>query len=768
MSVFLCGQTGNINRGCEAIIRSTVKVLHQRSGDIYLATFAPKDDAAMARELGINLLSYGNYPTQIHRYFCAAWRKVLRRSVCGTGIISKPLYSRMRTDDISLNIGGDTYCYGRPMYSIALNRFTAKKGIRNCLWCCSIEKDVLKGEVLSDLNRYSYIFPREQISYQNLLAAGIPKEKLIQVCDPAFFLDRKEVPLPQGFAPGNTVGLNISECVIGADMPLAYENVLQMARYILDHTDMSICLIPHVYRIEQNRNDWPILNRLFKDLNDKRVSIVAEEYDCEQLKYIISQCRFMVCARTHASIAAYSSQVPTLVLGYSVKSKGIATDLFGTDEKYVIAYQDLKRTEEMTEAFQYIVAHEQQIRQQLHDILPQYKQQLLDAIKHYIVPSLGIPSSICDPELCTGCGACSAVCPKNCIQMKPDAEGFRRPYIDEQSCIHCDRCRKICPSANRKPDNNRVPKVYGAMHKNGAIRMQSSSGGVFTALAEKVIENGGVVFGAAFDENFNVVHKWVHQSDQLTLLQGSKYVQSQIGNTYAQAKSFLEQGKLVLFSGTPCQISGLYAYLGKAYENLFTVDVVCHGVPSPKLWTKYLAYQKKRAAADIAQVSMRSKNSGWKVFSMNIAYANGETYTQALTADPYLKGFLSDLYLRPSCHLCPNRTVHRPSDITLADYWNVNDTCPEKNDDKGISVIMVHSEKGAAWVDQCRDELTVWSTTYEDLLRGNPSTLYSKAMPALRKAFWQDVDRLEIDKLIAKYLGSGVMPKARRIWAKLK
>ncbi len=768
MRIFLCGQTGNINRGCEAIIRSTVKVLEKPHGEVYLATFAPQDDAPMTRELGIHMIPYAKYPTKLHRYFCGGWRKLWKHSVLGTQYTAAPLYARMGRGDICLNIGGDVYCYSRPMQSIALNHFTTKNHIDNYLWCCSIEKSVIHGEVLEDLKRYHRIFAREQITYQNLLSAGIPREKIVKVCDPAFFLGCKEVPLPAGFVRGNTVGINISECVIEPDAPLAYENVLQMARYILEHTDMSICLIPHVYRIAENRNDWPILNRLMQDLNSSRVGIVDQEYDCEQLKYIISQCRFLVCARTHASIAAYSTEVPTLVLGYSVKSRGLAMDLFGTDENYVVTYQELQRKEELTEAFTYIMAHEQQIRQRLQDTLPAYKQQLLDAVAAYIAPHQPKPGSICDREVCSGCGACAAACPTGCIEMKADPEGFLRPCIQEGKCVQCGKCRRVCPVVEPRGDDNREPAVYGAFHKDSAIRAASSSGGVFTALAQAVLREGGVVFGGAFDEHFHVVHKYIDHPDQLEQLRGSKYVQSDMGNAYGQAQEFLKQGRQVLFSGAPCQIEGLQAYLGRDYENLLTVDFVCHGVPSPKLWEKYLQFREKEAGAEVKAVSMRDKSAGWKLFSMGISFADGGVYTQKLTEDFYLRGFLMDLFLRPSCHICPFRKVHRSSDITLADYWNVKENFPEQADDRGVSLVLVHHRRGEALLDACRKELTLWQTDYKDILRGNPSTLRSKPAPKLRSAFMKDADRLPFDKLYQKYCSNRLGAKARRFLAKKK
>lgn len=767
MSYYLCGQTGNTNRGCEAIIRSTVKVLNQRSGDIYVATFAPDRDRAMVRELGINMIPYTGYPTSIHRYACGTLRKIFKKSVVGTGYVTRDLYSHMEADDICLNIGGDTYCYGRPLYSIALTRHNQKQGIDTVLWCCSVEANTIHGELKEDLLRYKYIFAREQLTYQGLLDKGIPKEKVVKVCDPAFFLDRKEVPLPEGFSAGNTVGLNVSECVIKEDGDYVYENVLHMARYILDHTDMSICLIPHVYDIQKNVCDWPILQKIRADLNSDRVCMVEQEYDCEQLKYIISHCRFMVCARTHASIAAYSTEVPTLVLGYSVKSKGIARDLFGTDEKFVVSYTDLTEKHELTDAFVYIMTHEQEIRDCLHDFLPVYKQQLTTAVDTYI-HSVNPRQHICDSNLCSGCGACAIACPRQCITMVCDHEGFLRPQINDDICIHCGKCENICPVANKYSDDGCNPKTFAAVGCEITVREKSSSGGVFYALAKQIIAAGGVVFGAAFDENLAVELTYAESMDDISRLQGSKYVQSRTGNAYVQAKKFLDGGRQVLFTGTPCQIGGLYAYLNREYDNLITQDLVCHGVPSPKLWEHYLQEQETCHDSKVSSVSFRDKRSGWKTYSVTFNFENGDSVSRILTEDAYMKAFLSHVALRPACHECSFKQIHRKSDITLADFWGAEKLCPEKNDNKGISLVMCHSERGERLFAAVKDEMDVWPVNFEEAIKDNLSMVKSSPASRLRPMFMAKLGKTRVFRLVDKYCGSGLASRARRLIAKMK
>lgn len=767
MKYFLCGNTGSVNRGCEAIVRSTVKVLEKRNGDIYLATFAPEQDKKMVSQLGINVLPYASYPTKIHRYFFGLLRKIFKNSLFGLSIIQKPIFSRISQEDISLNIGGDTYCYARPIYSLALNKYTHKKGIKNILWCCSVEKSKINKEILKDLNRYTYIFAREQITVQNLIEAGVDNKKIVKVCDPAFFLDTKQTTLPEGFVAGNTVGINVSEMVINEGNPFVYENVISTIKYILENTDMNVCLIPHVYNIKNNSNDYPILKKIFNEINSQRVSFVDIELDCEQLKYIISKCRFFIGARTHSTIAAYSSGVPTLVLGYSVKSKGIAKDLFGTYEDYVLPYGSLTKANELLSAFKKLVENEEDIKALYNKVLPEYKNQLTTAIQKYIPKQKSEkPFSICEKEICSGCSACAQACPQNAITMTCDEQGFLYPSIDFEKCTNCGICRKLCPCANKNEDDGKNPETYYVINNNQDIRLNSSSGGVFTALAESILENKGVVFGAAFDDEFNVVHKACQTIDELASLRGSKYVESKIGDSYKQAKELLEKGIKVLFTGTPCQIGGLYAYLKKDYDNLYTADFICHGVPSPAVWREYIKLREQRTNSKIKRISFRNKSSGWQRYSVYFEFENGTEYKKVLTGDPYMRGFLAHLYLRPSCSICSFKQKHRKSDITLADFWGVEKIKPEINDDKGISLVMIHSDNGKKLFNAVENKLTFSQTDFDKAIKENTSYYCSSKASPLSKNFYKKFGKMDFKKIIERYLGCGILAKLRRAKAK--
>ena len=266
---------------------------------------------------------------------------------------------------------------------------------------------------------------------------------------------------------------------------------------------------------------------------------------------------------------------------------------------------------------------------------------------------------------CCGCHACVSVCAHRAITMQSDVEGFLYPVVDRDLCTNCGLCEQACPVINQA--SSRKPlKVYAAKSNDEELRRQSSSGGIFTLLAEAVIHEGGVVFGARFDGQWNVVHSWTDTPDGLVAFRGSKYVQSVIGNTYNEAKEFLRQGRKVLFTGTPCQIAGLKKFLRKDYDNLLTVDIICHGVPSPLVWQNYI--DEMRTKGDIVDVSFRDKTYGWAQYAFSLSYVtpsvDASEFLERHTAliprseNVFMRGFLANLYLRPSCYACPSRLTY--------------------------------------------------------------------------------------------------------------
>ena len=358
-----------------------------------------------------------------------------------------------------------------------------------------------------------------------------------------------------------------------------------------------------------------------------------------------------------------------------------------------------------------------------------------------------------DKAQCCGCSACAQVCPKQCIAMEADTEGFLYPRIDEGKCVNCGLCEKTCPILNAKPETDGEPQAYAAYNKNDEQRLNSSSGGLFALLAEQTIRAGGVVFGAEMTVDCRSVHHVpVDTLDALPRLRGSKYLQSNVEKTYVQAKSCLEDGRNVLYSGTPCEIEGLRAFLKKDYENLLCVDLICHGAPSPKLWEKYVQYREKCANARVNQVVFRHKRNGWKAYAVLFKFSNHTTYEEAFAKDPYMQMFLQDLCLRPSCYACKFKKKHRTSDITLADFWGCQNVCPEMDDDKGLSAVLVHSVKGKTAFAAIQDQLVVKPVEVEQVVKGNPSLIRSSVLPARRDEFMRHMDDKTIEQLARRYL----------------
>ncbi len=368
-----------------------------------------------------------------------------------------------------------------------------------------------------------------------------------------------------------------------------------------------------------------------------------------------------------------------------------------------------------------------------------------------------------DKAQCCGCAACAQVCPKHCITMQADDEGFLYPQINQEQCVHCGLCEASCPVLNVQPEAEGKPKAYAAYSKNEDQRQRSSSGGIFSLLAEQTLSTGGVVIGAEMTENCRSVrHVAIESQDELYRLQGSKYLQSQVGTTYAQAKQYLAEGRKVLFSGTPCQIEGLRTFLKKDYENLLCVDLICHGAPSPKLWEKYVDYREKCAGAQVQRTFFRYKKYGWKTYAVLFEFSNNTAYEQRFSQDLFMQMFLQNLCLRPSCYQCKFKKMHRVSDITLADFWGSQSVCPEMDDDKGLSAVMVHSEKGQKAIDALQNQAAWKQVNVEQVVAGNSSMVKSCEKPPKRDAFMQEMDGMTIQRLGEKYLKRPPM-KARMI-----
>lgn len=361
-------------------------------------------------------------------------------------------------------------------------------------------------------------------------------------------------------------------------------------------------------------------------------------------------------------------------------------------------------------------------------------------------------------EDCVGCNACVQRCPKTCISMEADEQGFLYPKVDLDRCIDCHLCEKVCPVINQSEPRKPLG-TYAAKNKDAEIQRQSSSGGVFFALAEKIIEDGGVVFGARFDENWEVIHDFAESHEQVKAFLGSKYVQSKIGNTYSQAEAFLKEERKVLFSGTPCQIAGLRLFLKKDYGDiLILVDTACHGVPSPMIWKEFLIENSKNngySINSIYDISFRDKRNGWDKYGMRIVYKKNGRQNEwfcPLTENVFMNGFLNDLYLRPSCYACPAKCGKSHSDMMLADFWGLRNAYPSYYKEGYYSLILVKSLKGKR-VLQCTRHISFCEANYKHALAGNPSIERSINKPKSYDKFWfyfHNEGIIAITKILAK------------------
>jgi coenzyme F420-reducing hydrogenase beta subunit len=368
-----------------------------------------------------------------------------------------------------------------------------------------------------------------------------------------------------------------------------------------------------------------------------------------------------------------------------------------------------------------------------------------------------------EKKRCSGCTACMHVCPVNAISMKTDQEGFNYPEIDKDKCIECNQCRKICPfNSNYDTKNNfEEPEVYAVKNKNEKIRLNSSSGGIFTILAERILKKDGIVYGAAFDEKFKVEHMKIKKKPDLHIFRGSKYVQSDLNEIFLEVENDLKNNKYVLFSGTPCQIAGLNAHVDKELKNkLFLIDLVCAGVPSPEIWDEYISLLLQKQHLNIDYYTFRSKIDGWHNSKTLIKLKNKEMIVDDDFLDSFKSIFNKHVALRPSCHSCPYTNFNRPGDITIGDFWGIEDHMPEFDDDKGISLILVNTKKGKELFEDINDKIIFNESNLEVAEQRN---LLKPTPPSSRRdEFWDDFNEKGYEYVAKKYTTYGFKNRGKK------
>lgn len=366
-----------------------------------------------------------------------------------------------------------------------------------------------------------------------------------------------------------------------------------------------------------------------------------------------------------------------------------------------------------------------------------------------------------DKHDCCGCSACVQRCPVGCISFHADEEGFQYPIADTKTCIDCGLCEKVCPEINGFSERHPL-QTMAIVNPDRQVLKVSSSGGVFTYLAEKVVDEGGAVFGAAFDADWSVHHISVTTEKGLSQLRGSKYLQSRIEECYKEAEKYLKSGRRVMFTGTSCQIEGLKLFLRKEYDNLLAVECLCHGVPSPLVWQKYL--RQTVGDRQITSVSFRDKRTGWENYSFMLRTAEGGEYTELSRSNVYMKGFLANLFLRPSCEQCPSKEGRSGSDILLADYWGVKILHPECYDKDGTGLVMTFTTKG----EEMMKDIPCHPVDSEDAKRYNAGFAFGAHPHKNRVQFFEKLGEGNVESLIGKYCRVSLLSRIQRKAINLK
>lgn len=719
------------NRGVEAIINSTLKEIDFKKYNVAIASH----DYEYNKNLYMDIKHIKHYYksqelTAEEKEEEEKYKQIKFNYHNFEKLYQKDVIKEVENADICISVGGDNYCYPHCTWLYTIDEYAHKLGKKTVLWGASLFEEIKDDELLNDLDNFDVLVIRESLSY-NAIRKAVPEDKIIYAPDPAFSLEIKEVKLNKWYKGRKIVAINLS--------PLTIQNeeqekaVYSLIEYLLKETKYSILLLPHV--TTDDCSDLDILKKIKERYQaEERIYLEEGNYNCNELKYIISKCNLLVAARTHASIAAYSTAVPTLVIGYSVKSRGIAKDLFGDYKNYVISKDNLT-PENLKSKFLYIEKNQEKIKKQLGKIMPDIKEKSANLF-NLLIEKLEKQDElkICTKDKCLGCGICMIKCPKNAITMQENEDGFIYPNIDLKKCIHCDICRENCPINSKKRKENKFnQKCYAAINLNREEQEQSTSGGVFSILAKAILDRKGIVYGA-YMKDFKVNHIRIESEKDLYKIRGSKYVQSNISNILKNVKEDLEKKKDVLFCGTPCQIGALKVFLGKEYSNLLLVSVVCHGVMNNKLFLDYIKELENDNNLPITEFKFRTKDNIWTQSSIKYT-VNDKSIVKPFIEDPLMTLYLKNYVLRDSCYDCQYKGSYNIADIILGDFWGIEVTNPDMLNQKGVSALIINSVKGEEFI---KKNNILAQTQYaempmSDLLKYNPAINESVEKPIVRK-----------------------------------
>ncbi len=362
---------------------------------------------------------------------------------------------------------------------------------------------------------------------------------------------------------------------------------------------------------------------------------------------------------------------------------------------------------------------------------------------------------------CVLCGACRNACPVDAIHFDKAYLDFNYPRIDASRCIRCDRCEKACPVLNGKgqPEAG-YPIAFAAMSKNDSVRLRSSSGGMFYELAAQMLRDGGYICGAVFDAHFHVRHIVSNTENDLFRMMGSKYAQSDMGNCYREVKGKLDAGSKVLFSGCPCQVAGLRTYLGREYENLLLVELICHGIPSDRMLQTYIGMQEKKYGAELKKLEFRNKAKGWHRSSVRMEFENGKTCSESMTLDTYMQGYFKCITLKESCFSCKFRSFASGGDLVIGDFWGAETEIPEIDDNKGTSVVIASTAKGNALL--AKTHAVCYPMSMETVLKYNQGLIRSFCAGAQRADFYEYAGEQNLEQAIKSFFEEPLIQKIKR------